>query len=377
MASGIKKARILVITQVFSGGSWLCIERILKKLTKRNKILVLGLGKIFHKNKNFSFFALPYPRYDRWGFIPAYSPILSFLWSLPLFIFGFLLTIVYQPKIIIFNGLTSGLILSPFIKLFKKCSVVMLHSHVARNTPRIQQILKVLAQSVDLLVANSQGGAEDAALIIHPDKIVVNEHYADDFFFKGSLPKRGKKPFTIFYVGRLDKDKFCFPLIEIAGKLKNRPEFQLLFAGVGEYAATLKNLAKTSSNIKYLGYIASRVKLKKYYQTADLVWSFADETYLGIPAVEALACGTPVMIPEIPALGPTKINVKLSRKLLPKKIGWLVDPFSQEKILKQLVKIKEKGIKLKTRIACRQYAKAKYTSKNLKKTVGKIKELFD
>jgi len=370
---GAKKNKILFVTQWFSCGSWICIDRILKRLIDyNNKIYVLGLGKNYDKKKKVSYFCLPYFRYDRWGFITVWNPLISFLWILPIFILGIFSIFINQPKIVISNGLTLGLSLGPFIKLIGSRSIIMYHSYIGKYGRFVRAFLKFLSNTIDLVVVNSKGSFCNINLIVNSNKIVMNEHSVEDFFFDGSLEYQLNQPFTILYVGRLDRDKFCFILIEIAKRLKDNKEFLFLFVGVGEYAREIKKLERESSNVKYLGYIENKLELRQLYQRANIVWSFADESYLALPATEALACGRPIIIPKIPALGPDKIYSQIDKELVPGDIGWIVDPYNIQEIIEKLIWIKEQKIDYSMQKICRDYAKQKYSNKNLQESLDRI-----
>lgn len=375
-----KKKKILVITPAFSGGSWVATEKILEGLIKKNtEVFCLGLGKIFHRQNDFLYFSIPFPRYDRWGFITTFHPLFSFFWNLPLLFIGIFLLVFFRPSMVITNGLTAGINIAPFVKLFKKPLVVMFHSSINDYSKSpFRKIFKTFTNLMDLVVVNSRGSFQNILPIISSNKIIINEHRADDFFFEAPIKTNSKKPFTIFYAGRLDKDKLCLLLIKIAERLKNNEVFLFIFAGIGEYANLMKELEKTSSNIKYLGYINDREKLRDLYSAVDAVWSYADETYLSLPAVEALACGTPVIIPKIAALPQkTKKNIEIDKNLVPSEIGWLINPFDLEENINLIMKIKNNGINKKMKEYCREYAIGKYGIMNLRNTIEKISVLLD
>lgn len=379
-----KRKKILVLTPTLSGGSWLFTEKILEELAKTGRqVLVLSLGKKLHKNKHLSYFSLPYPHYDRWGGIPSRHPLLAFFWFLPLYILGLFFLIFYRPTLVVTNGCSLGAILAPFAKLFKKHFVLMYHTCLYRHRGLKNIVSRTsftfMGKIADLAVVNSADSYEDISVIMPPQKVIINNLWADNLFFAGPIPERtGATTFNILYVGRLDEDKVCIPLIEIAKKLKSNNEFSFTFVGVGGLDPSLRQLSRTQSNIKYLGYIKEREKLKDLYQDADLVWSNSDKNYLSIPALEALASGTPIMIPNQPGLlNKIEDKIEVEKSLVPPQIGWLVEVNNLENIIDLIFQIKSKGISKEMRRACRDYAEKNYSERNLEKTVKAVNEIME
>lgn len=372
------KTKIIVLTQCYSCGSWLCIEEILNVLNKQNKykIIVIGLGN--HSNKldrEIQYISIPYPRYDRWGIVTTLSPIVSFLWHIPLYLAGIFALIFYKPRLFIFNGLASGLVMSPVVKIFHGKTILMFHSFIGKYSQTTKEILTKMTDHLDLVVVNSKGSADDIQTIFPIKKIVINKHHADDIFFEKPILKTKINPLTITYVGRLDNDKQCLPLINIAKKLQYNKDFHFLFVGVGSYESDIKKLVKNANNIKYLGYISDRIKLRSIYRKTSVLWSFADETYLGLPAIEALACGVPIIIPNIPALGTDKPNSKIPRKLVPSEIGWLIDAKNEKKTLQLLIDIKHSYPRSINQKKCREFCRVNYGKINIENTIESINSL--
>jgi len=379
----INCSKILVITPALSGGSWICVEKILIELAHANsiKIYVLGLGKVFHRKENFVYHSIPYPRYDKWGFITVFHSLIALIWNLPLYFFAFILLFIHNPDLIITNGFAVALPITPIIKLLGKKIAVSYHGYVENIGLVTRLALINIGKSLDLVIVNSKGSYDNLQSFIPTERIHINEHFADSFFFdKVDKINHDKKisSFVIMYVGRLDDDKLCMPLIQIAENLKNNSKFMFEFIGVGKYSNQLINLQNMSNNIKYLGYISNRNQLKRLYVSADVVWSYADESYLALPAIESLACGTPIMIPTIAAIK-SKIDklTLINRDLVPDKIGWLVDPFNYPALQKLILKLENNREQIKMmRSQCLKHALLKYQSKNLTETLYKVSELL-
>lgn len=364
--------KILVITQCFPCGSWLCIEKIVDKLSERGyEMHVLGLGKPSEKYKNINYYLINYLAYTRYGNITCYSPIFGLLWNLPLYFSALVLALFINPKTIIYNSLTLGLILSPLFWLLGKKNLIMYHSIIGKPGKMTKYTLKTLFRFVDMVVVNSTGMRDDLSEVVDNKKLVVNEHYADDAFFNS--PPKIINPHTslkIVYAGRIDRDKRCFPLIEFAKRNKHNPNYEFTFVGAGADVNKVKNLSGEYKYIKYGGYIDEKEDLAKLFREADIVWGYGDTTYLCLPAVESIACGTPIIVTSYAAIA--NKDELINSSLVPDSIGWFVDPFSQEDIEKTLSRIHQDKEYLKKE--CREYALRHYSIDNLLQTVDEIEK---
>lgn len=366
---------ILVITQCFPCGSWVCIEKIVEKLSRRKYVVtILGLSKPTEINSNFSYYTIPYLAYTRFGNLTCYSPILGFIWMVPLYVSAVLLGVFKNPKVIIYNGLTLGLVIAPFFRLLGKKNIIMYHSIIKDTGVITKNILKILFKSIDLVVVNSTGMRDDLVSVVDNDRLIVNEHYADSVFFSSPQKKqKNSNVLNVLYAGRIDVDKRCFPLIDFAKRMKNNPSYEFTFVGGGSDVGKVSNLHKEYKHIKYGGYIDDKKKLAKLYSEADVLWGFADTTYLCLPAVEALACGTPIIIPQYAAI--INKDELINKSLVPESIGWLVDSFSQKDIedLFSTIQIKKEYLKKE----CKMYALKYYSEKNLLETVSEIEKKIE
>ena len=102
-----------------------------------------------------------------------------------------------------------------------------------------------------------------------------------------------------FFVGRLEKIKGVQNLIRVFRRYK---ECDLLIAGDGEYANTLRELAADVPNIKFLGRLPYD-QLRALYRNANalLVSSICYEVF-GIIIIEAFSQKTPVIVHNLGAL---------------------------------------------------------------------------
>jgi len=104
-------------------------------------------------------------------------------------------------------------------------------------------------------------------------------------------------------LGRISPEKDIDTLLKAAPYFIKKNEI-LLIAGKGPVLNELKKQAKQlklKNKIKFLGYIPEETKTT-YYTAADLFITASKSETEGLVAIEAQACGTPVIAPEITAM---------------------------------------------------------------------------
>ncbi|MDZ4862154.1 MAG: glycosyltransferase family 4 protein [Gemmatimonadota bacterium] len=103
------------------------------------------------------------------------------------------------------------------------------------------------------------------------------------------------RPYFLF-VGRLEKIKGLDDVIPV---FRDYPDADLVIAGDGEYAATLRATAAGMANVRFLGRVAPD-DLRRYYEhaVALIVPSVCFETF-GIILIESFRQGTPVIARRI------------------------------------------------------------------------------
>ena len=378
MAKRSNLKKILVVTPTFSGGSWVATEKVLGELVLNTNIFVVGLGEVKHKNRKFEYFSIPYPKYEMWGRVHSSSLLFALFWNIPL-AFCFALFLLYKrPHLVIANGFSSSLLLSPLIKLTGANFIVLYHGIVLGFMSEFaQKLVRFLSKFVNLVIVNSKGSFQDIKIVVPKEKILVSEHYADELFFEGfTMNRKRSSNLSVLYVGTLNKEKLFYPLVEVARKLRNNKEFHFTFVGIGTVQSEVEELSKESSNISYLGYIADRKELKKLYEKSDLLWSSADETYLTMPAVEALATGTPIIIPKYPGVYQRETK-RVNKNLVPDEIGWLTNTNNLYGCYQLIRDIQKNGINQKMRKDCNDYARKHYSPSNLGHTIKKINNYLE
>jgi glycosyltransferase involved in cell wall biosynthesis len=212
--------------------------------------------------------------------------------------------------------LHSSLLFSPLPEapLFTKCRyIVTVHDLIPLRFPRRGSPLttyfkyylpQVLAQAQHIL-CDSQSTADDLLNFynISSDKItpVLLAHNPNHFRFL-DLPTSN----YFLYVGRHDPYKNLQRLIDAFAGLANNHDYELWIAGPADerytpiLQAQVENLCLTNQ-VKFLNYVAYNQLPIIINQALALVFPSLWEGF-GLPVLEAMACGTPVITSNISSL---------------------------------------------------------------------------
>ena len=149
-----------------------------------------------------------------------------------------------------------------------------------------------LATRCRFLVCISEDTKQDVMKYINPDErklSVIRLGISEELKPQSIVHRR----FTIGTLSQLDKRKRIDLLIRQFSSSKI--DADLLIAGDGQDKELLKELAGDDRRIQFLGFIPDQ-QLPDFYNRLDL---FCFPTWVegyGLPAVEAMACGKPVMV---------------------------------------------------------------------------------
>ena len=168
---------------------------------------------------------------------------------------------------------------------------------LGKRPPQLWRYTSFLArasQHVDRFVSPSRFTARMHAERGFPRPVGVLPYFIDradrDWQYPGPRPQ--ERPYFLF-VGRLEVIKGLQTLIELWEQV---PEYDLLVAGTGNYAAELQQQAAANPRIKFLGAKPQRELGALYYHAlACLVPSLTFETF-GIVIVEAFARKAPAIV---------------------------------------------------------------------------------
>lgn len=379
------KKKILVLTPTLTGGSWVCVEELLSASKDNFKYQVIGLGPS-RKRKigGVRTTRIPYFMFDKLGSEYASNIFFNYIYQIPLMVASLLAVPVYRPAVVLSNGFTPVLLAMPVCKLLGVKVVVYYGSFLERviKNKFIHALFKRLNLFVDAVFVNSEGSKNDVSRFIDVGKILVIEHWTDikPASFEERLRLRKElgvnNKFLILYVGKLSPDKTFEYLLDAAGRLGDLGDLEIWFAGSGPLSFLVEEAASRIPAVSYLGFVKDAKKLIELYTVADITWSYADETYLSRPAIESLALGTPIMIPNTPAVMEKKGKRRLPKSLFPGSVGWLVDIANTKEIAKLIREIKDTDVAgEEMRKECVRYAKKHYSRKNIEMAVELINEL--
>ncbi|HLC49364.1 MAG TPA: glycosyltransferase [Candidatus Andersenbacteria bacterium] len=142
-----------------------------------------------------------------------------------------------------------------------------------------------IAQRPDAYIANSEYTKSRITTYYRKDSVVVYPPIDTNFFLPGNAQNLKREYFLC--VGRLTKEKRFDHAIHVAEKLG----LHLKIVGVGSDEVRLKNIA--GKYTEFLGKV-SKEELRDLYRSARALIQPGIEDF-GMAAVEALACGTPII----------------------------------------------------------------------------------
>ena len=174
--------------------------------------------------------------------------------------------------------------------------------------PLFKRIMVEVGQRADCIIAPSESSRDDiyACLDIPPEtnKVAVIAEGVDARFMPAHKPSRKEK--TILYVGRFDPYKNVAGLVEAFAKVrKYLPEARLRIVGQPDarYPESQERAAELNlaDAVQWQGYLSAD-ELLDAYQQADVFALISLYEGFGLPVLEAMACGTPVICSNVSSL---------------------------------------------------------------------------
>jgi glycosyltransferase involved in cell wall biosynthesis len=156
---------------------------------------------------------------------------------------------------------------------------------------------ELVARRIDRIVTgsrNSQLSVAEAFRLPEERVSVIYDGVDTDVFCPREAPR---KPNSILYVGNSDdRNKGARYLLEALGKLKDRLEFHLTVVDrpIAKLVPRLAAELGIQSRVSLLGRV-SRDELVRLYNEHQILVSPSLYEGFGLPAAEAMACGTPVI----------------------------------------------------------------------------------
>ena len=186
---------------------------------------------------------------------------------------------------------------------------------------------------------------------------------------KKELLKSFEIPFTerpiVFFGGRMTPQKGIDTLIR-AAKIYNNSEINpiTILAGDGSLKESHENLAK-ELGIKDIYFIGNQThsQMVNLFNLGDIAVLPSNFEPFGLVAVEALACGTPVIAGNIGGF----------RTIINEKVGDKIEPGDHENLAKKVIRFLETDFKTNNKQQILDYVRTNYSWKN---TVKHIKEIY-
>ncbi|NEP01141.1 MAG: glycosyltransferase family 4 protein [Symploca sp. SIO2E9] len=222
----------------------------------------------------------------------------------------------------IYQKLQSSLLFSPLPEapLYSNCRyIVTVHDLIPLRFPQYFSSLKlyfryyvpeVLSRAQHIL-CNSTATARDISNFFHIPAAKITPlllaHDSNHFRFLDLPSKETRQDCPYFlYIGRHDPYKNLKRLIDAFAAIPNCRDYQLRLVGSIDqrYTASLKAQAdhlKLSDQVKFLNYLPYEQLPKIINQAIALVFPSLWEGF-GIPVLEAMACGTPVITSNLSSL---------------------------------------------------------------------------
>lgn len=181
--------------------------------------------------------------------------------------------------------------------------------HLPGATQRtIDRIERWLAQRADTVITCSQYMRRQVEELFDVgDKIVVvaNGVAVEDFDVSPQAAAAYRRALTgprtkmVLFAGRLEYEKGVQTLLDALASVRSRVGPTVCYvAGIGSYSATLRARVADlglQRHVRFTGFLADE-DLRSHYAAADVAVTPSIYEPFGLVAVEAMACGTPVVV---------------------------------------------------------------------------------
>lgn len=235
----------------------------------------------------------------------------------------------------IFAGIIVGIILA-------KPTIIHTHYHYyfARRNRMMKSLCVLLLNFASCVVCNSAASADDVvAAGVSKNKVHVVHHWVfpGDYAVstETALTERSGQPTTGVFLGRLVPEKGIEIVLAAAKLLPD--DMEIVIAGDGECSSQVVEARLHNKKITWLGDVPHDAVPSLLASVQFMVWGSIDVNYLSYSAVEALACGKPVVASN---RGTNMFggHENVLGSTLPSSVGILVDP-EPEKILDAWIEV--------------------------------------
>ncbi|MGK7942839.1 MAG: glycosyltransferase family 4 protein [Microcystaceae cyanobacterium] len=282
------------------------------------------------------------------------------------------------PKI--YRELSASLLFSPVPEapLFQNCrTVVMVHDLIPVRfpkrfsplTPYFKSYIPQVLQKSLHIVCNSQATANDIVNFwgITAEKItpILLAYDTQHFFPRPSQTEKRQTIPYFLYLGRQDPYKNLSRLITAFAQLSSDVELWIAGPSDQRYTPQLQEQAKTlgiSHQVKFLDYVSYENLPILLSQALALVFPTLWEGF-GLPVIEAMACGTPVITSNLASLPEITNDSAI-----------LIDPYSVDEIKDAMQQILTDGT---LRSQLRQKGLQRASQFSWQKTAHQTREILE
>jgi glycosyltransferase involved in cell wall biosynthesis len=352
----------MVVSPALKYGSWSWFEDIIANRPE-TRWIVIAYGVVpSDRLSDVEWWTWKMGNYLKVGRIASHRYLLwlNFLYVLPLAIVAWFVAWKRKPNVVVGNGIAVSALLRPCRLLGRSEVWLGFHGYMSSLGDASRRVMRLLLSACSGAICNSQGNADDLSKVLTDRQVIPVEHWASDAFFHFPLPaaERNSGKLRVLYVGRTDPEKF--------GQC-DRVMRQLARSGIAELTVVgSAQRQATEDDFRYVGYVSGRESLAEYYRWAELVWAPADVDYLSRPGVEALACGRPVLVSDIPAVdGKCDGSIRIPHSLVPDGVGWVVDGMDDRGVIDLLERLASSEDPLAEPASCRAYARERFSSDNI------------
>lgn len=194
-----------------------------------------------------------------------------------------------------------------------------------------------------------------------PKVFNIQDYDKKEILSKYKIDYTGQK--VVLYAGRLSYLKGVDILLN-AAKIYENENIVTVIAGNGALRKELKCLAKKLElkNVHFIGHKSQRT-LKKLYNIADVFAMPSRMEAFGLVAIEALACGTPVVCTEAGGM----------KEYINSKVGKVIEPENPKALARALKNVINNSNKY-NREALENYVKDKFTQD---KSINKLVQIYN
>jgi glycosyltransferase involved in cell wall biosynthesis len=240
------------------------------------------------------------------------SPVLEVLYLVPgLLAASFLFMLRHHQSIDTIHtpGLNAAIVGRLLKAVFGKRWVVSTHTiYGLIPETAFSRIISWVLKNADSIITLSEPSREELIGIgLLPDRIVTAMTWVNQDRFRPLAQANCRKKlglalndFIVLFVGRLIPEKGASVVADMARQM---PEVRFLVVGTGSDEASLTKSVKLP-NLTVTGYVPQET-LPDYYNAADIfILPSLYREGLGRVVIEALSCGTPVLLSNLAAIGP-------------------------------------------------------------------------